>query len=154
MLTFILFAFFVSLSIAWQIWSKIGNLYYGFPSCIITSLPESSSSSPSKDQSSSPSASSMKTQSSSTGISKNVKRSLRKNYSKQNIKKNKKKCCWFNGNHNKKELNQRLSKTINGRRCYRCKYCNKISFEPQKHHRPIRQRENVDTKSKLVIVNA
>lgn len=90
-----------------------------------------------------------------TGINRNVKRSLRRNYAKQNIKKNKKKCCWFNGIHKKQDLNKRLSKTVNGKRCYRCKYCNKISFEPQKHHRTIKKRqENVDTKPKLVIVNA
>ncbi|UXI18810.1 hypothetical protein NH340_JMT04753 [Sarcoptes scabiei] len=128
LLTFICFIFCVSISIAWQFWSKIGNLAYGF-ACIgvPTAIPPQTLTSSS--------SSSMKSSPSST---KSHQTNPRRSHRKPNHR---------SRTHSKSILNRKSrspkilsNKTKDSRsfdrkngskkKLYRCKYCNKLSTSP------------------------
>ncbi|XP_027196012.2 uncharacterized protein LOC113790500 [Dermatophagoides pteronyssinus] len=123
LLTFILFLFITSLSIAWQLWSKIGNISYGF-ACITTNIPATLLIEKASTISSSPS--SVKTFNSKDTIKQN--RYRRKNHHNHHRKYRSKILYGLRkpNNDNKKQTNGQQHK----RKYYRCKYCHKISDNP------------------------
>lgn len=128
LLTFICFIFCVSISIAWQFWSKIGNLAYGF-ACIgvPTAIPPQTLTSSS--------SSSMKSSPSST---KSHQTNPRRSHRKPNHRSRTHSKSILNRKSRSPKILSNKSKDSrsfdrkNGskKKLYRCKYCNKLSTSP------------------------
>lgn len=126
MLTFILFLFITSLSVAWQLWSKIGNITYGF-ACITNNIPATLLAEKASTISSSPS--SVKTFDSKDVIKHQQRKYRYRQNHHHHHRKYRSKILFGirkQNNNDKKQTNNQQHK----RKYYRCKYCHKISDNP------------------------